>query len=413
MNVKKGVCTFLVGVLLSMAAMGSVMASGMGQNVRIGIREGKGSVIVHSPYGLGVWKNGSLLKKYSANSPVRLSLVGTSVAVDGKATGNVLIRPLKHNGTVQIADGYAYRGAMEIMKSPRRWGLTIVNVVPMEEYLYGVVGKEMSPSWSLEALKAQAVAARTYAVAHKNYFSSRGFDMTDDTSSQVYAGVNGESPSIIQAVDATRGEIITYGGKPIEALFMSSGGGYTENSENVWGSRVPYLRGVADTSDQMPSYRWSVMTTPEKLGSYLTAAGKDVGNVYSISLTPLGKRPMSVSDRGVSGRVLTMTVHGSKGSVKVTGNAFQSIFGLKSTLFDFQQGNLPVPDADSAGKKRNTTLQLKAGIPLTIYGYGWGHGLGMSQYGAYQMARSHADEAGYYRKILAHYYTGTRIEKLY
>lgn len=87
--------------------------------------------------------------------------------------------------------------------------------------------------------------------------------MTDDTSSQVYAGVNGESPSIIQAVDATRGEIITYGGKPIEALFMSSGGGYTENSENVWGSRVPYLRGVADTSDQMPSYRWSVMTTPE------------------------------------------------------------------------------------------------------------------------------------------------------
>ena len=237
--------------------------------------------------------------------------------------------------------------------------------------------------------------------------------MTDDTSSQVYAGVNGESPSIIQAVDATRGEIITYGGKPIEALFMSSGGGYTENSENVWGSRVPYLRGVADTSDQMPSYRWSVMTTPEKLGFYLTAAGKDVGNVYSISLTPLGKRPMSVSDRGVSGRVLTMTVHGSKGSVKVTGNAFQSIFGLKSTLFDFQQGNLPVPDADSAGKKRNTTLQLKAGMPLTIYGYGWGHGLGMSQYGAYQMARSHADEAGYYRKILAHYYTGTRIEKLY
>lgn len=412
MGIKRGIYTFLVSVLFVLLAMGSVAASGMGQNVRIGIREGRGSVIIHSPYGMEVVKNGTVVKKYSANSPVRLSLVGSSVAVDGKATGNVLIRPLKRNGTVQIADGYAYRGAMEIIKSPRRWGLTIVNVVPMEEYLYGVVGKEMSPSWSLEALKAQAVAARTYAIAHKNYFSSRGFDMTDDTSSQVYAGVNGESPSIIRAVDETRGEIITYDGKPIEALFMSSGGGYTENSENVWGSRIPYLRAVSDESDEMPSYKWSVATTPEKLGAYLTAAGKDVGKVYSISLTPLGKRPMSTPDRGVSGRVLSMTVRGSKGTVKVTGNAFQSIFGLKSTLFDFHQGKMPIPDADSAGKKRDTTLLLKAGMPLTIYGYGWGHGLGMSQYGAYQMAKNHG-KANYYRTILAHYYTGTRIEKLY
>mgnify|MGYP000399922022 FL=1 len=97
-----------------------------------------------------------------------------------------------------------------MMKSPGRWGLTVVNVLPVEQYLYGVVGKEMSPSWSEEALKAQAVAARTYAIAHKSRFSQRGFDLTDDTSSQVYAGINGESPSIIKAVNATKGEIITY-----------------------------------------------------------------------------------------------------------------------------------------------------------------------------------------------------------
>jgi stage II sporulation protein D len=392
---------------------GTAAASGMGQTVRIGIREGRGSVALTSDSGLGVWKNGSLWKKFPARTPLQIALKGNVVTVGGAAAaGAVEVRPLSSAGSVKITDGYAYRGAIRVMKSPQRWGLTVVNVVPVEEYLYGVVGKEMSPSWHREALKAQAVAARTYAISHKNYFASRGFDMTDDTSSQIYAGINGESPSVIAAVDATRGEILTYGGKPIDAFFCSTAGGWTENSENVWGSRIPYLRGVSDDSSRMPSYRWSVTTTPEKLAANLTAAGKGVGKVRSITLSPLGKRPMAVSDRGVSGRVLSMTVNGSAGSVRVTGNAFQSIYGLKSTLFDFSQGGA-VPDPDSGRKGRSATMMVKAGVPITIYGYGWGHGLGMSQYGAYQMAQEHGSADTYYRTILTHYYTGTRLEKLY
>lgn len=392
---------------------GTAAASGMGQTVRIGIREGRGSVALTSDSGLGVWKNGSLWKKFPARTPLQIALKGNAVTVGGAAAaGAVEVRPLSSAGSVKIPDGYAYRGAIRVMKSPQRWGLTVVNVVPVEEYLYGVVGKEMSPSWHREALKAQAVAARTYAISHKNYFASRGFDMTDDTSSQIYAGINGESPSVIAAVDATRGEILTYGGKPIDAFFCSTAGGWTENSENVWGSRIPYLRGVSDDSSRMPSYRWSVTTTPEKLAANLTAAGKGVGKVRSITLSPLGKRPMAVSDRGVSGRVLSMTVNGSAGSVRVTGNAFQSIYGLKSTLFDFSQGGA-VPDPDSGRKGRSATMTVKAGVPITIYGYGWGHGLGMSQYGAYQMAQEHGSADTYYRTILTHYYTGTRLEKLY
>ena len=392
---------------------GTAAASGMGQTVRIGIREGRGSVALTSDSGLGVWKNGSLWKKFPARTPLQIALKGNAVTVGGAAAaGAVEVRPLSSAGSVKITDGYAYRGAIRVMKSPQRWGLTVVNVVPVEEYLYGVVGKEMSPSWHREALKAQAVAARTYAISHKNYFASRGFDMTDDTSSQIYAGINGESPSVIAAVDATRGEILTYGGKPIDAFFCSTAGGWTENSENVWGSRIPYLRGVSDDSSRMPSYRWSVTTTPEKLAANLTAAGKGVGKVRSITLSPLGKRPMAVSDRGVSGRVLSMTVNGSAGSVRVTGNAFQSIYGLKSTLFDFSQGGA-VPDPDSGRKGRSATMTVKAGVPITIYGYGWGQGLGMSQYGAYQMAQEHGSADTYYRTILTHYYTGTRLEKLY
>ncbi len=177
---------------------GMAAASGMGQPVRIGIREGRGSVAFTSDSGLGVWKNGSLWKKYPARTPLQVALKGNTVTVGGAAAaGAVEVRPLSSSGSVKITDGYAYRGAMRVMKSPQRWGLTVVNVVPMEEYLYGVVGKEMSPSWHPEALKAQAVAARTYAVSHKNNFASRGFDMTDDTSSQTYAGINGESPSVV------------------------------------------------------------------------------------------------------------------------------------------------------------------------------------------------------------------------
>lgn len=398
-----------LGVYVSSVAW----ASGLGQDVRIGIREGRSSVTLTSPAGLAIWSQGKLWQKFPAQTPVQFSIAGNAIQVAGKKVGDVEVRPLSSAGFVRITDGYAYRGSLEIMKSPQRWGLTVVNVVPMEEYLYGVVGKEMSPSWHPEALKAQAVAARTYAVTHKNYFSRRGFDMTDDTASQTYAGINGEAPAVIHAVDATRGEIVTYRGKPIDAFFMSNAGGWTENSENVWGNKIPYLRGVADDSSHMPSYSWAVTTTPEKLGANLAAAGKGVGKVYSITLSPLARRPMAVPDRGVSGRVLDMIVRGSKGTVKVSGQAFQSIFGLKSTLFDFYQGKGSAPDPDSDKTAHGATLQLKAGEPLTIFGYGWGHGLGMSQYGAYQMAREHGSERNYYRKILTHYYTGTDIEKLY
>ena len=304
--------------------------------VRIGIREGQGRVSLTSPQGLGIYRGNSLWKKSAANVPVTVTLSGTDLALNGTAgKGNLRVRSLGKDGVIKITDGYTYRGDLELMKSPGRWGITVVNVLPVEQYLYGVVGKEMSPSWSEEALKAQAVAARTYAIAHKKRFSQRGFDLTDDTSSQVYAGVGGESPAVIKAVNATKGEILTYQGKPIDAFFFSTAGGWTENSENVWGTYIPYLRGVSDTSNKMPGYRWSVTTTPEKMETKLAAAGKGVGKIKSITLSPLAKRPMTESDRGVSGRVQSLIIHGTKGNVTVKGLAFQSIFGLRSTLFDF------------------------------------------------------------------------------
>lgn len=407
----KKISRLLAAFALCAAVTATAFAGDSGQTVRIGIREGAKTISVVGTEGAGVYKNGSLWKKISANKPVKVEVKGKELKVNGsKSKGTVSIRPLK-KGTLKITDGYAYRGNLDCVVSSS--AMTVINVVPLEQYLYGVVGKEMSPSWSKEALKAQAVAARTYAVSHKGYFKSKGFDMTDDTRSQVYAGINGESPSIRQAVDETKGEILTYKGKPIEASFCASAGGWTENSENVWGGYVPYLRGVKDPSDKMPAYRWTVATTPEKVAASLKAAGKNVGKIKSITLSPLTKRPMKSKDRGVSGRVLKMTVQGSSGTVTLSGNDFQAIMGLKSTLFDFYQGKGNPPDPDKSKKgSRKATLKVKKGQPLTIYGFGWGHGLGLSQYGAYQMAQEHKNDKNYYRKILSHYYTGTKLERL-
>ena len=405
---------YVMVFLLWISMTAAVFASGTGQPLRIGIREGRASVAVIGTQDVGIYQNNTLRKRIKANTPIQITIRGSELTAGGiKSTSPVSVRPLAKEGLVKITDGYTYRGYLEFMKSPVSAGLTVVNVVPMEYYLYGVVGKEMSPSWSLEALKAQAVAARTYAVFHKNYFKSRGYDMADDTRSQVYGGVNAEAASIKQAVDGTSGEILTYQGKPIEAFFCASAGGWTEHSENVWGSHVTYLRGVADRSFHMPSYSWSVTTTPERLAANLTAAGKGVGTVQSITLSPLAKRPMHVPDRGVSGRVRTLIVRGTKGQATITGNAFQSLFGLKSTLFDFYQGTGTPPNPDMGKGGRGLTLPIKAGQPLTIYGFGWGHGLGMSQYGAYQMAKENPGVKEYYRQILAHYYTGTTLERLY
>lgn len=412
MGKRRYICIMVFFVWISMTAV--ILASGSGQQLRIGIREGRTSVAVVGTQDVGIYQSNTLRKKIKANTPIQITIRGNELTAGGiKSTGPVSVRPLAKDGLVKITDGYTYRGYLEFIKSPVSSGLTVVNVVPMEYYLYGVVGKEMSPSWNLEALKAQAVAARTYAVFHKNYFKSRGYDMADDTRSQVYGGVNAEAASIKQAVDGTSGEILTYQGKPIEAFFCASAGGWTEHSENVWGSHIMYLRGVADRSFHMPSYSWSVKTTPERLAANLTAAGKGVGTVQSITLSPLAKRPMHVNDRGVSGRVRTLIVRGTKGQVTITGNAFQSLFGLKSTLFDFYQGTGTPPNPDMGKNGRTLTLPIKAGQPLTIYGFGWGHGLGMSQYGAYQMAKENPGVKEYYRQILSHYYTGTTLERLY
>ncbi len=280
------------------------------------------------------------------------------------------------------AKGNQYRGLMKVMATVS--GVTLINQVSMEDYLKGVVPCEIVPSWQMEALKAQAVAARSYALFHKNRYRASGYDVTDDTTTQVYRGASSETESTNKAVAATAGEVVTYSGKPIDAVFHASGGGYTEDCLNVWRSSVPYLKGVPEEKYAEPWTKNAEVAILAKLA--------DVGNVKSIKLSKLriGQAHHS-DDRGISGRVKSVVVVGTKGTKTLTGDRLQAAFGLNSTLFDMTV----------KGKK------------LTFTGYGYGHGLGLSQWGAQAMAEKHKNEKDYYKKILGHYFTNTKIEKIY
>ncbi len=326
--------------------------------------------------------DGKVIGKYKNGEKLSIKKSGNTLVVNGKKAGAKISFKAGNTGAAFSAKGNRYRGNMKAIASGS--GVTLVNDVSMEDYLKGVVPCEIVPSWKIDAIKAQAVAARTYAMFHKNGYRSAGYDMTDDTRSQVYRGVSVETESTNRAVTETAGEVVTYGGKPIDAVFHSSGGGYTENCENVWGTAVPYLKGVPE---EKYAEQW---TKSAPLTSFANVAA--VGKLKNIKLTKLriGEAHKS-KDRGVSGRVKTVTVVGSQGTKTLSGDKIQSAFDLNSTLFD---------------------ISIK-GKNIIFTGYGYGHGLGLSQWGAQAMAEKHGDGKDYYKQILTHYFTGTKVEKVY
>lgn len=362
--------------------------------------------------------NKSPFAKFAATDTVTIGVKNNKVTVNGKTVdGSAYIKSWQGNveGTI-LLDSKPYRGAIKIVPTSSG-GMMLINEVSIEEYLYGVVPAEVSPSWPQEALKAQAVAARTYALYNMKQSAAKAYDVQPTTNHQVYNGQAAEFNSTTKAVDDTKGMVVQYKGQPIEALFHSNAGGYTENSENVWGSNVPYLRGVKDYADYKQSgdsFAWTVKLTRAEMEAKLRVAGKDVGTLKEIKLSTLRQRPMKFKDRGVSGRVMTADFVGNKKTLTLTGETIMKIFGLKSTLFDFYV-NVKVPStADSFKNPKAYHTFKKATDTVSIRGYGWGHGLGLSQWGAAAMAAKAPTSAkDYYKTILTHYYTGVTIDKAY
>lgn len=286
-----------------------------------------------------------------------------------------------------------YRGSMEFRVTEK--GITVINQLPVEKYLYGVVPSEMPSSWPQEALKAQAVAARSYLLAQMGSYASQGFDVMATQASQVYRGYTAENPVTSAAVDATRGEILVYQGRPVAAYFHSSSGGFTENSEDVWKDVLPYIRGKEDPADRNDRhYNWSVSYTQEDL---LKQISKQWASLYPGKSVELAKiTDLEEVERTASGmRVKKMLVRGlDKDGQPVVLEVFNAdrvriLLGLRSALFTMKK------EFSSEGEL----------VGVTFSGNGWGHGLGMSQWGALGLAKQ-----GYnYRQILQYYYTGVEL----
>jgi SpoIID/LytB domain protein len=220
-----------------------------------------------------------------------------------------------------VRDGL-YRGNLEV-RTAAGPGLNAINALELESYVRGVVPNESPSSWPLPALEAQAVAARTYAITTD--VGGRGFGQYADTRSQMYRGYLSETPSTAAAVSSTRGEVVTYGGKPVVTYFFSTSGGVTEDIENVFnGSKAqPWLKGVDDPyDDSSPYHRWGPYTYSAK--SFAARLGSLVRGRF---------RELAVLQRGISPRVVRAEVRGSGGNVAVTGSQLRARLGLRDSWF--------------------------------------------------------------------------------
>lgn len=285
------------------------------------------------------------------------------------------------NGDLQV-NGNRYRGAIEIIDDHDGY-VTVINQLPMADYIMGVLAGEIPSSWPIEALKAQAIAARTFAVYKQMEARRKGlpYDLENTTQFQMYLGSRLVNQNISQAVLETRGEIMTYQDQPIMAVFHSNCGGETTGAEEVWGQFLPYLRPVDCSFDrQGKHYRWKAQIGIADVARKLRAANiklYDISHIDSIQ-------------RDDSGRVVSLILDdGNGGSKRVKGAAFRMAVGpdvIRSTRF-------------------NVKLE---GSKMVFKGTGWGHGVGMCQDGACGMAK-----AGYAAfDILKHYYYGIILDKM-
>lgn len=336
------------------------------------------------------------------------------------------VRPLPQNNPCVLSiNNVPYRGTLEVRRLQGS-DMTVINIVEMHEYLYGSVPAEIGGRSPAEAIKAQAVAAKMYAVNSRGKNARLGFDVCNSVRCQVYKGYSVETPEANTAIDAVKDKIITYNGKLATAIFyFSSSGGKTESSEYVWGTPYPYLVSVEDKYETGKS--WNYNWTKVYKVSDIMKLVPDVGEIYGIS----------IDARSPVGRVTAITIKGSNKQNTYFRERCRTVLSLSSQWYDIST-DADVSILNKNGEVVKTQLSTKyvssssqtkpvtainnkiavmgsggrtssvSIIPqtYTFTGRGWGHAVGMSQDGAIGMAR-----AGFtYDQIIEHYFQGTKVQ---
>jgi stage II sporulation protein D len=351
--------------------------------IRVSVLRHQFQVVVASDAGLSVRRPDA-----SSGSPYVSPDIATVLDIRPKNGGLLLAGAIQAGPTLDVSptaghtlsiDGHDYRGSA-IVQLDVDGTLDVINVVDLEQYLYGVVGSEMEPSWAPAALQAQAIVARTYAVAHLGTREWLGYDLLAGEQDQAYRGMDAEAPTVVAAVDATHGTILIFGSDLVHAYYSDSDGGFTAGGDAL-DDPQPYLRPERDPYCAASALDHWVADVPlDDFQSEVAARYGDVGTILDIA----------ASGADASGRIEAVTVHGSERSLTIPTTEFRTIAGshvVRSTLI--------------------SSLSV-AGGDIHVEGDGFGHGVGMAQTGANAMA-----EAGKTaRDILAFYYPGAQFAQI-
>ena len=360
----------LIGLLQFVASRNECDAAIPVETIRVAILKNASSVTVDGEGIIATRENGAAV---ALNPPVLIKPGKNAVIVDGTA-----YRRLTFAGSSAVyVNGKPYRGVSEA--TPGEKGVLVVNELPLEEYLVGLINCEISSAWPIEAVKAQAVIARTYALNRKQARSTSFYHLESSVIDQVYDGCEIEDSRARRGVSDTAGEVLSYQGAVIQAFYHSNCGGRTEASEHVWGKQLPYLGGVdCRYCLTSPSSAWDLMIALPELEERLKAAGHRVSGITDIRPGPRNSR----------GRLKHVVIVSSRSDLSLTGDQFRKAIGY------------------SVIKSTNFTVRVENREAI-FSGLGNGHGVGLCQWGAKQRA---LDGFGY-AEILSYYYPGTDLIK--
>jgi len=340
------------------------------ETIRVAIVKNVSTVTLDGEGILATRENGNAV---ALNPPVAISFAKSNLLVDGVTYKKLTFS----SASAVLVNGKPYRGIAEVSVFDK--GILVVNDLPLEEYLVGLINCEISSAWPIEAVKAQAVIARTYALNRKDARRASLYHLESSVIDQVYEGCEIEDSRARRGVNDTSGQVLTYAGSVIQAFYHSNCGGRTESSENVWGARLPYLMGVDCAYCMLsPSTVWEQKILLKDLEDRLRTSGFKVGTISDL-------RPGQRNNRG---RLKNVVILSSRGETVLSGDQFRKAIGygiIKSTNFTLKQTN---------GE-------------AIFSGLGNGHGVGLCQWGAKHRA---LDGFGY-AEILSYYYPGTALTK--
>ncbi len=424
--------------------------------LRVGIFLDYKEVVLKSETGMSIYEIPSMKNIFiqENNHPLKIAVNHSGIEINNQLYSSIKrikIVPGK-DGLIQ-AENHKYRGEIEIIVNQSL--LNVINIIEMEQYLYGVLKKEISPEWPEEVLKAQAIAARTFALANMDKYIDQGYNICATTISQAYGGVYHEHPATNKAVNDTRGIVAIYQGEPINAVYHSDSGGYTENSEDVWGSHVPYLRSVPSDYEEIvssPNHRWDYSLTEQEILTKLAQRGFQLDGIDNIL----------VGEKTEAGRAKSVEILGDNNqTINLKTNDFRLLIGptlIRSSFFavnkiggdrkeiSLDDNKIDISEQVDQSSKKSVSDILKEkrdfsiseliallnrpkeeGEPekvilpivkentesnellFSFSGQGNGHGVGLSQWGAYGMAT----QGFCYEDILQYYYQGIQLTKLY